>query len=113
MAHLIPKSAEQHAKTTAYLLSTLPGDIINKNQDDMMKDLVQNCVITTIDNNIKIYLKEGNADITFYNTLGVAVKQSALNEGENIINAEDLKAGVYIWKTSSNKIVNSGKFIKK
>ena len=97
----------------AYLLSTLPGDIINKNQDDMMKDLVQNCVITTIDNNIKIYLKEGNADITFYNTLGVAVKQSALNEGENIINAEDLKAGVYIWKTSSNNIVNSGKFIKK
>ena len=84
-----------------------------KNQDDMMKDLVQNCVITTIDNNIKIYLKEGNADITFYNTLGVAVKQSVLNEGENIINAEDLKAGVYIWKTSSNNIVNSGKFIKK
>lgn len=113
LAHLIPKSAEQHAKTTAYLLSTLPGDIINKNQDDMMKDLVQNCVVTTIDNNIKIYLKEGNADITFYNTLGVAVKQSALNEGENIINAEDLKAGVYIWKTSSNNIVNSGKFIKK
>ena len=113
LAHLIPKSAEQHAKTTAYLLSTLPGDIINKNQDDMMKDLVQNCVITTIDNNIKIYLKEGNADITFYNTLGVAVKQSVLNEGENIINAEDLKAGVYIWKTSSNNIVNSGKFIKK
>ena len=113
LAHLIPKSAEQHTKTTAYLLSTLPGDIINKNQDDMMKDLVQNCVITTIDNNIKIYLKEGNADITFYNTLGVAVKQSVLNEGENIINAEDLKAGVYIWKTSSNNIVNSGKFIKK
>ena len=62
---------------------------------------------------IKIYLKEGNANITFYNTLGVIVKKSTLNEGENIINADDLKAGVYIWKTSSNNIVNSGKFIKK
>ncbi|MBE6342685.1 MAG: T9SS type A sorting domain-containing protein [Lentimicrobiaceae bacterium] len=51
---------------------------------------------------IKIYLKEGNADITFYNTLGVAVKQSALNEGENIINADDLKAGIYIWKTPTS-----------
>ena len=62
---------------------------------------------------IKIYLKEGNADITFYNALGVIVKKSTLNEGENIINADDLKAGVYIWKTSSNNNVNSGKFIKK
>lgn len=113
LTNLVPKSAEQHAKTTTYLLSTLTGDIINKNQDDSMKDSVHNCVVTTTDdNNIKIYIKEGNADITFYNALGVIVKKSTLNEGENIINAEDLKAGVYIWKTSSNNIVNSGKFIK-
>ncbi len=62
--------------------------------------------------NYAIILK-GDADITLYNALGVIVKKSTLNEGENIINADDLKAGVYIWKTSSNNIVNSGKFIKK
>lgn len=66
----------------------------------------------TSTNNYAIILK-GDADITLYNALGVIVKKSTLNEGENIINADDLKAGVYIWKTSSNNIVNSGKFIKK
>ena len=67
----------------------------------------------TSTNNYAIILK-GDADITFYNTLGVAVKQSALNEGENIINAEDLKAGVYIWKTLSDEnIINTGKIVKK
>ena len=66
----------------------------------------------TSTNNYAIILK-GDADITLYNALGVIVKKSTLNEGENIINAEDLEAGVYIWKTSSNNIVNSGKFIKK
>ena len=58
--------------------------------------------------------KEGNGDIVIYNALGIVVKQSHINEGENIINAEDLKAGVYIWKlTSDSKTINSGKFIKK
>ena len=67
----------------------------------------------TSTNNYAIILK-GDADITFYNTLGVAVKQSALIEGENIINAEDLKAGVYIWKTLSDEnIINTGKIVKK
>ena len=66
----------------------------------------------TSTNNYAIILK-GDADITLYNALGVIVKKSTLNEGENIINADDLKDGVYIWKTSSNNIVNSGKFIKK
>ena len=66
----------------------------------------------TSTNNYAIILK-GDANITLYNALGVIVKKSTLNEGENIINADDLKAGVYIWKTSSNNIVNSGKFIKK
>ena len=115
LSNLVPKSAEQHAKTTTYLLSTLPGNITNGNQNDLTKDIVHNCVATiTNDNNVKIFLKEGNADITFYNTLGVAVKQSALNEGENIINAEDLKAGVYIWKTLSDEnIINTGKIVKK
>ena len=66
----------------------------------------------TSTNNYAIILK-GDANITLYNALGVIVKKSTLNEGENIINADDLKAGVYIWKTLSNNIVNSGKFIKK
>ena len=77
--------------------------------------LLNNCLVITNQtstNNYAIILK-GDADITFYIALGVIVKKSTLNEGENIINAEDLKAGVYIWKTSSNNIVNSGKFIKK
>ncbi len=55
----------------------------------------------TSTNNYAIILK-GDADITLYNALGVIVKKSTLNEGENIINADDLKAGVYIWKTPTS-----------
>lgn len=116
LSEYMPKSAEQHAKTTAYLLSTLPGDdIVNKKSNDMIGITNQLCTVASIsDDNVIVYLKEGYADMKLYNTLGVTVKEARLTEGENIIDVNGLNAGVYVWKAfSENNVVNTGKFIKK
>ena len=92
---------ENTQNSTEFRTNTISADITGHTLTITFNDNVGIAHIVIKDSN-GVYIDRENV-----------LSTPVLNEGENIINAEDLKAGVYIWKTSSNNIVNSGKFIKK